>query len=158
MEFNLLKTIESNIGTPFIPSQPLMSPYPAFDHVNPGVGQINRLFSFYVPLYSNANLHSLKKKVDFPEGNKLEGFGNIEENKTDSNEEDQSNQDDPIQFNELKRKQMGSAIQESFMHPKIIKTNTIHFEVPNKQKSTKTEKETKISKVKSDQKHKFQIF
>ena len=45
MEYNLLKTIESNLG-PTVSSSiyPRLTPYPAKDYINPGVGQISRLY------------------------------------------------------------------------------------------------------------------
>ena len=54
MEYNLLKTIEPSIGDIVCPNEiyPRLSPYPAMDFVNPGLGQISRLYSFYVPLHS----------------------------------------------------------------------------------------------------------
>ena len=74
MEYNLLKTIEANLGTTIqTASYPRLTPYPATDFVNPGVGQIGRLYSFYVPLHSHNNLHTISKKVNL---DNLEGSGN----------------------------------------------------------------------------------
>jgi hypothetical protein len=55
MEYRLLKTIESSQLT-LLPKEtlPRLTPYPANNCVNPGLGQIARLYSFYVPLYSRS--------------------------------------------------------------------------------------------------------
>ena len=73
MEYNLLKTIEGNFSKTLVSSTyPQLTPYPATDFVNPGLGQISRLYSFYVPLYSHKDLFSVTKKV-----NNLEGSGEV---------------------------------------------------------------------------------
>ena len=148
MEYNLLKTIEPNLN-PAISSSiyPRLTPYPARDYINPGLGQISRLYSFYVPLFSSHNLHSLTKNI--PEN--FEGSGNVNENEqgetkndekpipNEQNAQEESESepssstklekqiDDPIKYNEAKRKRLGAPIQESFLHPKLIKTNKIIF-------------------------------
>ena len=77
MEYNLLKTIEGNLGLNSASSTyPKLTPFPANDFVNPGLGQISRLYSFYVPLYSQNNLHSVSKKVNIEN---LEGSGEMSE-------------------------------------------------------------------------------
>ena len=93
MEYSLLKTIEVNLGSP-VPtsSYPKLTPYPATDFVNPGLGQIGRLYSFYVPLYSHSNLHSVSKKVNLDE---LQGSGN---------EPEESVQDTKIELPDLESK------------------------------------------------------
>lgn len=78
MEYNLLKTIEGNLGfNRSTSTYPKLTPYPANDFVNPGLGQISRLYSFYVPLHSHYNLHSVSKKVNIEN---LEGSGQNSEN------------------------------------------------------------------------------
>ena len=157
MEYNLLKTIESSLGANFVPNEryPRLSPFPATDHVNPGVGQICRLHSFYVPLYTTKNLHE-KQKTNAIEN--LEGSGDnsqIESNAEESN--DNINEiNDPIEFNLEKRKRLGSAIQESFLHPKLIKTDKIIFKTP----PVKSEPKVKVQLPKVNEKslkHKFKF-
>jgi hypothetical protein len=155
MEYNLLKTIENGIGAPFIPREqfPNLSSYPATDFVNPGIGQISRLYSFYVPLYSNRNLHQLQKKNSLEN---LEGSGVAEESQsnTEQTEQEEELNKDPLEFNLEKRKRMGSPVQESFLHPKLIKTDKIIFKTPKKSEK----KDTKVIKdIKSDVKHKFKF-
>lgn len=162
MEYNLLKTIESPLSSSVTKQIiPRLSPYPATDYVNPGLGQISRLYNFYVPLPANYNLHHIKKKVANVSEN-LEGFGKADSDRT--NEEEHISQDeDPIQFNEVKRKRLGESIQESFLHPKLIKTNKITFASETSKPKKPSEKSkstlTKIEplKVEKTVKHKFQL-
>ena len=63
-------------------------------------------------------------------------------------------EEDPIAFNLEKRKRLGSAIQESFMHPKLIKTDTLILKRPVK---STTKKQTTNNYPKSIVKHKFKI-
>ena len=157
MEYNLLKTIESSIGGQFVPNEtyPRLSAYPANDFVNPGLGQICRLHEFYVPLYAQPNLHAKQKKEPLEN---LEGSGNDEkavENVDQITTEDISDQmkEDPIEFNLEKRKRLGSAIHDSFLHPKLIKTDLISLKKPNRGKKPK---ETVIT-PKAPVKHKFKF-
>ena len=67
----------------------------------------------------------------------MEGSGTVEDDeKTRITEaqNDESNQleQDPIEFNAEKRKRLGAAIQESFLHPKLIKTDKIMLTKPEK--------------------------
>ncbi len=65
MEYNLLKTIEPNLALQMCPLRnPHLTPYPAIDYVNPGLGNAARLFSFYVPLYANQSPFNISKKED----------------------------------------------------------------------------------------------
>ena len=154
MEYQLLKTIEPSLAIfQNNPAHPILSPYPAFDFVNPGLGQISRIFSFYVPLHASSNLHGLKKKVAISQADNLEGFGEVVENSDVV--EDESNlikkqlESDPIEFNEAKRQRLGSGIHDSFLNPKVIKTGKIVF---TKNTPESNEKQNEISSKKKDQK------
>jgi len=168
MEYRLLKTIESSQLT-LLPKEtlPRLTSYPANNCVNPGLGQIARLYSFYVPLYSNHSLHSISKKEPNVEPvDEQEGAGNIDmditkpdletEQKPKENNVDEFDLN-PIEFNEKKRKLLGAAVHESFIHPKLIKTNKISF---SKQNVT-NEKQVDVRKTsvneKNPVKHKFQF-
>jgi hypothetical protein len=149
MEYNLLKTIEPNLGLQMCPHKnPHLTPYPAIDYVNPGLGQVARLYSFYVPLFSNQSPFNIAKKDD----NSLSQEGGSEEQTSNESIED-TGSIDPIEFNERKRKLMGDAIQSSFMHPKVL-TDKIDLEpqskVRKKNHNIKTEKGQNV-------KHKFQF-
>jgi hypothetical protein len=161
MEYKLLKTIERPMCT-LMPNEtlPRLSPYPAFDFVNPGLGQISRLYSFYVPLHTRKNLHSIEKKIenvntDTANLDSLEGGGIVED--INDTETKQLNED-PLTFNEKRKKRLGSPVHESFLHPKFVKTN--HIYLPNSTTS-KTKKRSEID-TKSGSgskiiKHKFQF-
>lgn len=157
MEYNLLKTIEPVIGGITCPNEmyPRLTSFPAADYVNPGVGQISRLYSFYVPLYNKESTHMRQKKVNVLE---LEGSGSAEitqeEPITETNEIKMQLQTDPETFNEMKRKRMGSPIHESFLHPKI-KTDKIVFEKPKKTKKSTNTFEVVNEKSGKPVKHKF---
>ena len=60
MEYKLLKTIEQPIAM-MMPNEtlPRLTPYPAYDFVNPGLGQISRLYTFYVPLHRHHSNNTL---------------------------------------------------------------------------------------------------
>jgi hypothetical protein len=162
MEYNLLKTIEPNLGLRMCPSQnPRLTPYPAVDYVNPGLGQAARIFSFYVPLHTNQSTYTIEKKED--EALSQEG-GSQESTSKDSNSTSfddamHDNNIDPIEFNSRKRKLMGDGIQSSFMHPKIV-TGTIELEPQSKVKkkniTVKPEEKNKTGKGQTV-KHKFQF-
>ena len=155
MEYNLLKTIENGIGCPFIPNEsyPRLSPFPSTDFVNPGLGQIARLHDFYVPLYSNRHLHEIKKKVSL---DNLEGSGALENvNDTIDETSEEQMKEDPEKFNLEKRKRLGPEIQESFLHPKLIKTDTIVLKKPDKSETKKTKVVNNYPTV--GLKHKFKL-
>ena len=159
MEYNLLKTIENSVGGNFIPNEkyPRLSPYPATDFVNPGLGQICRLHSFYVPLYTTKNIHEKQKSSQLEN---LEGSGSAENanETTESSDNDSINptstEIDPNEFNNEKRKRLGPAIQESFLHPKLIKTDKILFKKPLK---SELKFKTKETVQKPSVKHKFKF-
>lgn len=85
MEYKLLKTIEPNLSLT-VPNEmmPRLSAYPANDFVNPGLGQISRLYSFYVPLHARS-LHSETKTEPNVSAVTQQGGGNFE---TEGDEQD----------------------------------------------------------------------
>lgn len=146
MEYNLLKTIEPNLGLLMCPSRnPHLTPYPAIDYVNPGLAQSVRLYSFYVPLYSQPSPIQIEKKED----NAITQEGGSKH--SESNESSDLDVD-PVEFNLRKRKLLGDGIQSSFMHPKIM-TDTIELEPQSKVKK----KEIKTIQKSQNMKHKFQF-
>jgi hypothetical protein len=82
MEYNLQKTIENSFMTPMLgQSGQSLTTTPAIDFVNPGIGcEINQ-FSFYVPLNSTKEIHTIEKVTD----NEQEGLG-FSEAEDNSNE------------------------------------------------------------------------
>jgi hypothetical protein len=160
MEYNLLKTIEPNLGLQMCPTRnPHLTPYPAVDYVNPGLGQAARLFSFYVPLYNNLSPFNIVKEQN---NSSVEQEGGSKDQSAD-NEPVSFGSDrniDPIEFNDRKRKLMGDGIQSSFMHPKIV-TDTINLEPQSKVKRKTETVSLKSEKMKTGKgqnvKHKFQF-
>jgi hypothetical protein len=165
MEYNLQKTIEQNLFCRTFPntSYPSLTPYPAIDYVNPGCGGINKLYSFYVPLFSqHVSSYQIKKQSDI---NSLEiekeqlGEGN--------NDEESTNED---VSNAKKRKLVGESIYDSFMHPKVFKTKKLYLSGNEKSQIEEKEKQSPKSKEqntlkgdgkkskKTSHKHKFQFY
>jgi hypothetical protein len=139
MEYNLQKTIEPSLFGQLMPQSmyPKLTEYPANDYVNPGVGQITRLYSFYVPLYSKNLLHEI---IDSLVSDQL-GAGT----------------DNEIlqKLNERKRKLLGDNVFDSFMHPKPFKTKKIELKgVDNKKHKDKQEKASENKKKESEKKEK----
>ena len=162
MEHNLLKTIESNFSPFYVPKEkyPRLTAYPATDYVNPGLGQICRIYSFYVPLYSHRNLHSIEKKVESTAAETQEGFGNVDsetKNENETNEIAEQMKADPIVFNSQKLKRLGSLVQESFQHPKLIKTDKLILPKAETKSKVIKDKVEKKSTTKTVQ-HKFNVY
>ena len=65
---------------------------------------------------------------------------------------------DPISFNEKKRNLLGNEVHESFLHPKMFKTNTINLKNESSNFTPKKRKtETPKSSASVPKKHKFQL-
>jgi hypothetical protein len=142
MEYNLLKQIEPNLG--FLPYAGFsLSSTPAKDFVNPGVGQLSREFNLFVPLSFETKTHMIQKVGEIINEDDQAGEGE------DSNDNDVMQQDDisvsatnndenPMEFNEKKRKNLDPGVYESFMNPKKIKIGKLIL--PQRPKSEKTKK------------------
>jgi hypothetical protein len=155
MEYSLLKTIEPNLGLQMCPVRnPHLTPYPAIDYINPGLGHAARLYSFYVPLHATESPFNITKK----EEQALSQEGGAKDTVEDTDNVSVLD-NDPTQFNERKRKLMGDAVHSSFLHPKIL-TGQIDLEPQSKVKKKneifKSENLTKLGKGKNV-KHKFQF-
>ena len=61
MDYNLQKWIEPSF---LVPQNNQITPYPSTDFVNPGIGCVARLYSFYEPMHSQSNTHTIEKKPD----------------------------------------------------------------------------------------------
>ena len=171
MEYNLLKTIETNYGY-MGEEEIVITPYPSDTQIIPGIGQIVNNFSIVTRLHNNSEITVSTKKKDFdPIENVQTGSGNTE-HEIENNEVD--NKDNPtnssqIEFNELKRKSMDDAVYQSFLHPKMFKTNstTLHnkkekvdtsSQIPKTITKNVVQKSDKLSAPKSKLKHKFNVF
>lgn len=155
MEYNLLKSITPQLSylqplTPYIK----LTSTPALDHINPGIGQSVRLYSFYVPLASNFNPYEIKK-LDSKLIKEQSGFGDVEKvdkiddvNNLNNTVEQNLDQDSEVFINKEETndvpvnqtKKLSPGLEESLNFPKISIKKTIFK--PNKPYSKK---------------HKFQI-
>jgi hypothetical protein len=121
-------------------------------------------------MYSQPDIHT-KSKNDFKSDiNVQQGSGEEVREDTDTNSESNtnikdllqeskplSNNDDPLEFNEQKRKRMGDFIHESFLHPSFVKTSKIVIESKPKNKSKETNLKPKNVTKSKDIKHKFKF-
>jgi hypothetical protein len=114
-----------------------------------------------MPMHTFPDVHTKTKKDNLQEGSgEIKINEPIEETQDNSLKEmlkdskPLSNNDDPIEFNERKRKQIGNDIHESFLHPSYVKTSKIIIEPPKK---TKTIKKSVVIPSKKEIKHKFKF-
>ena len=135
MEYNLLKTFETNFG--YSGENDIFSD----DLVLPGIGQVLNFNSLIVPLHNAEGLTAITKQSDFEIdqlGAGIEAGSNEEENDNDidASLENSANgiqtktqvEDSDLLLNERKRKQLDSSIYQSFMHPKMFKTKKINVD------------------------------
>jgi hypothetical protein len=184
MEFNLLKTIEKPL-TYFRPNEAILqSPFPSRDFVNPGVGNVIKSYSIFVPLHTYNYLHRLQKTNEADQlgfGSPLSSsdgsaagsaqsvaYSRIPEKYTASPStplipadtkltiSSISDIPDEIQStNDKKRKLVGEDIFEQFMHPKI---KTSKLEIENKVKVAPAAAYKVLPKKPSaEHKHKFKL-
>lgn len=169
MEYSLLKQIT--------PQLPYLEPHfyarltsvPSKDFVNPGVGQVIKLYEFYVPLAATNNPYKISK-IDLNQKINQEGFGGDQVEPKDNEvkasevslQSNNSNLDNniengvvtPTTSNGVGTPTTSSAIKlsegivESFQHPKIKVGKIVIDKDPYKIKS-------KMSK--SLKKHKFNV-
>ena len=136
------------------------------------MANVTRLFSFYVPMHSQNNTHSISKKIEVENEKDESMIGSGELNFIDNENIEESNasednvnlpipeSENPKEFNERKRKLLGNdKIFKSFMNPKFVKTSKIVMESNEKKpKIVKTENKTQFVKI--DRKglnHKFKL-
>ena len=117
-------------------------------------------------MHTQPDLHTKTKKDSQHDHNTQEGGSDtisdeqIEETKEISHLLKQSkpliNEDNPIEFNDRKRKIMGDDIHNSFLHPNFVKTSKISFTSPKSSKKIHNESAPIASKTK-EIKHKFKF-
>jgi hypothetical protein len=164
MEYNLLKTIETNYGYTG-EDDIIMTPFPSEMSIIPGIGQVINNLSIIVPLYNTHELTNVTKKCEFESEKNQLGLGNETEILDKANDHVVSDSDNKpsetsIPFNDNKKRLLDESVYESFMHPKMFKTNSIILD-NSKVKKAKTETSTKekLEKTPSDLKikHKFNV-
>jgi hypothetical protein len=163
MEYNLIKTIKSNYG--YIAEEHIvMTPFPADLNIVPGIGQIVNNLSIVIPLHNKHDFTNISKKSEFEvnESDQL-GAGNETENLNEpqTNSSNENTETEAIPFNELKRKSMDETVYQSFMHPKMFKTNSLNLDnVKTPTTVSANQTTTKSNQTKNYQpkmKHKFNI-
>ena len=177
MEFSLLKQIVPNRF--YFPTGISTNPthYPGFDCINPGIGNVAQPFSYFVPTFSNSNANVKTKIIPTEVAQndatfEQDGKGNDEISKDVSSQESVSSQENNLEkesdsekkildeLNAKKRKLLDSAIYESFVHPKKIKTETLQLNPPKIQKHNLQESTlNQTKKILSSKpiKHKFKF-
>jgi|FrelakmetLWP11LW_1041352.scaffolds.fasta_scaffold101027_1 hypothetical protein len=71
--------------------------------------------------------------------------------------DDDPETENPIAFNAQKRKQLGDAIQESFLHPKPFKIEKMSLPTSTKRSEIKKEEKKTLSKNSNIPKHRFNV-
>jgi hypothetical protein len=174
MEYNILKTIETNYG--YVgEEETIMTPFPSELTVIPGVGQIIHNLSLITKIHNTDDLNKISKKTEF-ESDEVEQLGsgdNAEDVESNTNDTPKMNADTDniaekakidIPFNEHKRKSMDEAVYQSLMHPKMFKTNSVIFTqtAKNEPKKTVIEKPKSVEKAVEKEgkkiKHKFHVY
>ena len=171
MEFNLQKTLNDNGDFDSYNGDDYS--IDIFDSVTPGIGQIVPDDNFIVPLYNNSDLTTIMK-IDNENSDQI--GGGSEEISPDSEDVIESNNGDDEKVNEnastsktnnmfenghnveRKRKQMDPEIYQSFMHPKMFKTNTLIFDDETKTKDLKKVPEKQKLLGGKSTKHKFNVY
>ena len=139
---------------------------PAFDYINPGVGQSARLFSLYVPLHTLNPPYSIEKE------SLQEGFGAVEKDNDNDNESEFEKMDEKNSVIEEKKdsfqnledrnnlpqkRKMDDSIFESFMHPKVKVGKLILNKKSSKNLTTKNQTNLPLSTKKQKEGHKFNV-
>lgn len=105
-------------------AHPFISSTPSTDYVIPGSGQLVHLFPSFVPIYSR-NSSTIEKKV----APQLDGHGNesssVEEPSSDA---DLLNSEPEPSTSKGQKRSLSPGILDSFLHPKLLKTDTIKLE------------------------------
>ena len=170
MEFNLQKTLNDNGDFDSYNGDDYS--VDILDAVTPGIGQIVPDDTFIVPLYNNSDLTTIMKTDN--ENSDQIGGGSDEISPDSQDVSESLNKNDEkinenastskinVEFEndsnlERKRKQMDPEIYQSFMHPKMFKTNTLTFDATEKKDLKKVGEKKKLFGGKST-KHKFNIY
>ena len=162
MEYNLQKTLSNESDYEF--HYPIDFNTESFEDLAPGIGQIVPYDNFIVPLHNNSDLTTIFKEPTIEQlggGQEIDKNDETYENTNEVQEETNEKSNENIKnFEPTKRKNMDSAIFESFMHPKMFKTKLVSLEknVTTKNTVKKPSEETKPPEKTKSQKHKFKIY
>lgn len=172
MDFNVQRYLDPS----FIDRCNPISPFPYHrNFITPGIGQIVRWNSPYVPIYSHSDYSNIQKKISIDNGdaNKViqQGSGEgeilpIENEKETPLSENETNLDDNnesemdiAKYNSKKRKLLNNdTLFNSFQHPILIKTGKISLVKSEKQKKNDLKISKKEEKPKTKEvQHKFKF-
>lgn len=176
MDYSLLKTITPQLSYMQNTNSCIvhLTSTPARDLINPGIGQLTRLYNFYVPIhYASQNPYKVKKyDAQASKENNQEGFGQTDdvdnvliETKDNSNEiNDQTNtnlsnetftdiNNSESTSNEMPDEKMDEGVKQSFEYPKI-KVGKLMI---SSQKRLNITKNVKKVPVKNFKNHKFHV-
>lgn len=131
MDIRFLKNYTPNVGYLFPRNFITFSSTPAKDIVSPGIGQIFKPPSIFIPVYGLKSTH-LIEKINQNGGSFANDSSNVEQSETSPQNSQETNFDVEMK-SKLKRKTMSEPVQESFNHP-VIKTATLNL--PKRQKNT----------------------
>ena len=137
MEYNLQKTLSNE--TDYESHYPIDFNTECFEDLTPGIGQIVPYDNFIVPLHNNSDLTTIFKE---PIVEQLGGGQEIEDKdetsgidaeiNSENNEIQDKTNDKSVEkvqnIEGVKRKNMDSAIFDSFMHPKMFKTKFVSLD------------------------------
>ena len=111
-------------------------------------------------MHSVPDLHMKSKKDNEAEINLQQGSGESNQSLENLLKDSKPLHDDdnPLEFNERKRKLLGSEIQDSFLHPTFVKTSKIILEPKANLKAPKSAKNMKKETIQiKNVKHKFKF-
>ncbi len=118
MDYRFLKNLTPNVGYLFPRNLITLSSTPAKDIVSPGVGQIFRSPSIYVPVFGLKSTHLIQKV------SQNGGSNEINSNQAKENEITKKTALNAEINKPITKRKFTEGIEESFQHP-LIKTDTL---------------------------------
>ena len=121
-----------------------------------------------MPMHTQPDLHTKTKKDSQIDNIQEGGSDTINDEKIEDSKDINHllkeskpliNEDNPVEFNDRKRKLLGDDIHNSFLHPNFVKTSKISFPTPKSSKKTSNNsvKNVPTAPKTKEIKHKFQF-
>lgn len=138
---------------------PIISSTPSEDFVIPGSGNLVHLYPTFVPIHSRSqSQNTIVKKVE--DDFSGQGVVDVASNNTDKTESDNldavanSESETKASTSKGQKRSLPEGLLDSFLHPKLLKTDTIKFE-----HKPRTPKQTKPNSTPKNitQNHKFKV-
>lgn len=157
MDFNVARQIDSSCNPLPFSNTFYISSSPSLDFVNPGVSNIARIHSHYVPIYQNSSNVKTKKI----ESTELVGGGSDKLQEQNGGSEMNKN-DTTSELNNSILSKLDSKVKSSFLNPHFVETGSININ-SRKRPGPSSQKESQQSIVPSKKSfktvpHKFQFF